>query len=386
MDNAGGSQCLGAVADAVRAHLLERNVQLGASYAVSVEASVRVHEGRRAVARLVGAADDAEVVLGPSTTQLLANLALAMSTQLQRGDEIVVTQADHESNIGPWRRLERQGVVLREWPIHRASHTLRLEELEPLLGPRTRLVCMTHCSNVIGSIHDVAAVARRVHAAGARLVVDGVAFAPHRRVDVGALGADYYVFSLYKVYGPHVAALVAPRRHLVELDNINHHFLADEIPYKLQPGNVCFELVASLPAMESYLLGLAEPSSSHGEALDLAFASIAAHEAALAEPLLAFLRQRSDVTLLGDPNADAARRVPTISFVPQRRTPEEVVRVVDGWGIGVRHGDFYARRLAEVLGLRDRGGVVRISMVHYNTPEEVQRVVEALSSALGPPG
>jgi cysteine desulfurase family protein (TIGR01976 family) len=377
MDNAGGSQCLGTVADAARDYLLHHNVQLGASYAVSTDATARVLEGRRAIARLVGAGDDRQVVLGSSTTQLVANLALAMAEGLESGDEIVVTNVDHEANIGPFRRLASRGIVVREWPIDRATKTLRGEDLAPLLGPRTRLVCMTHCSNVLGTIHDVRAIARQVHAAGARLLVDGVAYAPHRRVDVAAFEADYYVFSLYKVYGPHLAALVAPVGHLAELANINHHFLANEIPYKLQPGNVCFELTAALPAIEAYLLELGDG------ALDRAFDAIAHHEAALAERLLEFLRSRADVAIVGESTADPARRVPTISFVPLARTPEEVVRAVDPRGIGIRHGDFYARRLVDALGLRERGGVVRVSMVHYNTLAEVDRVVAALEAALG---
>jgi cysteine desulfurase family protein (TIGR01976 family) len=365
MDNAGGSQCLGTVADAVRDHLLRRNVQLGASYAVSAEASERVLEGRRAVARLVSAADDRQVVLGASTTQLLANLALAMSATLRPGDEIVVTNADHEANIGPFRRLETRGVVIRQWPIDPETRRLRPEDLEPLLGKTTRLVCMTHCSNVLGTIHDVAPIAQRVHAAGARLLVDGVAYAPHRR--------------------PDPAALVAPLGHLQELASINHEFLADEVPYKLQPGNVCYELVAALPAVEEYLLELGAfdgGAATHSVALDRAFGAIAAHEASLAERLLAFLRDRADVTVVGDRSSDPARRVPTISFAPHLRTPEAVVRAVDAYGIGIRHGHFYSRRLVEALGLAARGGVVRVSMAHYNTLAEVDRVVAALEAAL----
>jgi selenocysteine lyase/cysteine desulfurase len=224
-------------------------------------------------------------------------------------------------------------------------------------------------------------------------LVDGVAYAPHRRIDVPSFEADYYAFSLYKVYGPHIAALVAPLDHLAELANINHFFLADEIPYKLQPGNVCYELVASLPAVEQYLLSLggtgsasagaaAGSETSHAAVLERAFASIAAHEATLAERLLRFLRTRDDVALIGDSASDPSRRVPTVSFAPRAKSPEAVVSAVDEHGIGIRHGDFYARRLVEALGLKERGGVVRISMVHYNTLEEVDRLVAALELAL----
>jgi cysteine desulfurase family protein (TIGR01976 family) len=384
MDNAGGSQCLGSVADAIREYLVTRNVQLGASYSVSVEATAAVLEGRRAIARLVGAPDDRQVVLGSSTTQLLTNFAVSLSTTLQPGDEIVVTNVDHEANIGPFRRLESQGVVIREWCMDLADQELKLADLEPLLGPRTRLVCMTHCSNLLGTIHDVRAVARRVHAAGARLLVDGVAYAPHRRLDLAAFEADYYVFSLYKVYGPHVSALVAPVDHLAELANINHEFLAHEIPYKLQPGNVCYELTSSLPALETYLLELGGGlgAGTYEAVLDKAFAAMAEQEAALVERLLTFLQSRQDLTLLGDPGWDPKRRVATVSFAPHALAPEAVVRKVDKRGIGIRHGDFYARRLVDALELGDRGGVVRVSMVHYNTLAEVDRVIAALDEAL----
>jgi cysteine desulfurase family protein (TIGR01976 family) len=379
MDNAGGSQCLGAVADAVRDYLLRTNVQLGASYPTSQVAAERVLQGRQAIARLVNVEDDRQVVLGPSTTQLLSNLALAMADDFRAGDELVVTNADHESNVGPFLRLAARGVVVREWPIHSESLTLRLEELEPLLGPRTRLVCMTHCSNVIGTIHDVGAVARRVHAAGARLLVDGVAFAPHRHVDFPSLGADFYVMSLYKVYGPHVAALVAPLEQLEALGNINHEFLANQTPYKLQPGNVCYELVAALPELLAYFQELGGGGVG---TLSRAFAAMARHEAALADRLLGHLATRRDVRVLGELSAAHERRVPTVSFVPSAKRPEEVVRAVDARGIGIRHGDFYARRLVDALGLGGSGGVVRVSMVHYNTLEEVDRLLVALDAAL----
>lgn len=384
MDNAGGSQCLGAVADAVRSYLLECNVQLGASYSVSEEASMRVLEGRRSIARLVGADDDRQVVLGSSTTQLLSNLAMSMSAGLRPGDEVIVTNADHEANIGPFRRLESRGVVVREWKIDLDTLRLNASDLDPLLGPRTRLVCMTHCSNVIGHIHDVREIADRVHAAGARVLIDGVAFAPHRRVQMGDIGADYYVFSLYKVYGPHVAALIAPLSHLEELGNINHAFLADEIPYKLQPGNVCYELVSALPAIERYLLDLGGGAGegSTEDALKRGFAAIASQEADLGERLLAFLRTRRDLTILGDSDSTPTRRVPTISFVPRHHSPAALVRRVDARRIGIRHGHFYAQRLVEALGNARRGGVVRVSLVHYNSAEEVDRLIEALEEAL----
>lgn len=366
LDNAGGSQTLGTVADRVRDYLCTTNVQLGATYAVSELAGARVRGAVVATAAYLGATEASEVVFGNSTTQLLANLALAMEPGLAPGDELVVSEADHQANVGPWERLaERKGLTLRRWPLDR--ETLRLEPtaLAPLLSPRTRLVAFPHVSNVLGSIHDVRAITELVHAHGAQVVVDGVAFAPHRAIDVAALGVDYYVLSLYKVYGPHVAVLFGKRAHLDALAGINHDFIKT-VPYKLQPGNLNFELAYSTTAIYEYLASIG--------GLD----AVAAHEAALAERLLGFLRGRSGVRIHGDPSSDAARRVPTISFTAFGQSPESIVRRVDAHGIGIRHGDFYAKGVVRALGLPD--GVVRISAVHYNTLDEIDRTIEALET------
>lgn len=376
-DNAGGSQTLARVADRVRDYLLSTNVQLGASYEVSRASSERIAQASRGMAAYVNAAHPSEIVYGSSTTQLLANLALAMRSGISPGDEIVVSRAEHESNAGPWKRLAvATGAVLRWWPVD--PDTLRLEPrgLEPLLGPRTRLVAFTHVSNLLGSIHDVAALTKLAHARGAKVVVDGVAYAPHRAIDVRAWDVDYYVFSLYKVYGPHMGALYGKRERLLELDAINHDFIErSELPYKLQPGNLNFELSHGAGGLFEYVEALG------GKAV--AFERIAAHEAALCAPLLSMLRETAAVRILGEPSADPARRVPTVSFTVKGRTPESIVRAVDRHRIGIRHGDFYARTLTEDLGVAGAGGVVRVSMVHYNTPEEVQRLMAALAESMG---
>jgi cysteine desulfurase family protein (TIGR01976 family) len=366
-DNAGGSQILGRAIDRIAEFLRTSNVQLGGTYALSRRAGERVHEGARALSRWMGC-DPSEVVIGSSTTQLLANLASSMTGQLARGDEIVVTDLDHESNIGCWRRLEERGVVVKEWPVDAGTQALRVEELLPLLTPRTRLVCFTHASNLVGTVHPVAAITRVVHEHGARVCVDGVAYAPHRPLDVRAWDVDYYVFSVYKVYGPHLAALYGKRQLLAGLRNINHFFIGDDaVPYKLQPGNVTYELVHALPAVVDYLESLS-------------FDEVAAHETRLAARLLSFLGQVPRVRVLGE-RAASATRVPTVSFVVEGRSSAEVVRAVDPHRIGIKQGDFYARRFVERLGLAG-GGVVRVSMVHYNTLEEVDRLIAVLEPAL----
>lgn len=367
LDNAGGSQTLGVVADRVCDYLLHTNVQLGASYAVSVAAAERVTEAVRATAVFMGAGDPSEIVLGASTTQLLDNLALAMEPGLAPGDEIVVSEADHAANVGPWARLAKRGVVIRTWPLDRETLRLEVRDLVPLLSARTRLVAFSHVSNLLGTIHDVAEITRVVHAHGARVCVDGVAYAPHRAIDVRAWDVDYYVFSFYKVYGPHAAVLYGKRAALDELATINHEFIT-ATPYRLQPGNLNFELAHGIAGIYPYVD-------------EVGFDAIAAHEQALAAPLLAFLAQTPGVTIHGERTADRAIRVPTISFSVAGRAPEAIVRSVDAHGIGIRHGDFYARGVVRALGVE---GVVRVSMVHYNTLAEIDRVIAALDAAIGP--
>lgn len=375
LDNAGGSQVLGSVADRVRDYLLSTSVQLGASYAVSQAAGERVSAGVRAAAALVGTDDPSEIVIGSSTTQLIANLAAAMERGLSPGDEIIVTAVDHQANLGAWKRLARRGVVIRTWPLDPESLRLEARGLVPLLTDRTRLVSFTHVSNLLGSIHDVAALTRIVHDHGARVCVDAVAYAPHRAIDVRAWGVDYYVFSFYKVYGPHLAVLYARRELLDGLDTLNDELAGMPLPYKLQPGNFSYELAYGLTGITDYLDAL-------GGKLG-AFDAIAAYEEQLSEQLLGFLRARPGVRIHGEPAADRARRVPTISFSVDGGSPEAIVRAVDTHGIGIRHGHFYSKGILRALGIEPSEGVIRVSMVHYNTRAELERLIAALDAAIG---
>jgi cysteine desulfurase family protein (TIGR01976 family) len=386
-DNAGGSPPLAGVIERVTGYMSRWQVQHGASYALSAHATELAAQGHDAMARLVNAAPG-EIVLGSSTTANVRMLARALRPHVRHGDEIVVTNLDHEANIGAWRELEEDGVRIREWRFDPATCELTLDGLEPLLGDRTKLVCFTHCSNIVGTVHDAAAFVRRIHAAGALACVDGVAFAPHRQVDVKAIGADFYLASLYKVFGPHVGLLYGRRELLLGSKGQNHFFVPDaEVPYKLEPGGVVHELVAALPAINDYLLALDERCGGDAAAPESgriagAFAAIAAHEAALAAPLLAFLASRRGVRVLGRASADAVHRVPTIAFTVQGRDAGEIPPALDPAKIAIRFGHFYAYRAIEALGLHGRGGVVRVSMAHYNTTAEVTRLIEALDRVI----
>jgi cysteine desulfurase family protein (TIGR01976 family) len=387
LDNAGGSQVLGRVADRIRNCLLQDNVQLGASYGASQRAGERVLAARRAIAEMLNAPQDDQIVMGPATTALIGTLVAALRPSFQPGDEVIVTETDHEANIGAWTRLAQDGVVVRTWPVNRDTLALDLGDLDALLSPRTRWVAMTQASNILGTVNAVAEVARRVHAVGARLCVDAVAYAPHRLVDVQASGADAIVFSFYKVFGPHCAVMWLERALLLGLPSLNHYFIGPEVlPYKLQPGNLNYELTCGCAAVADYLCdtGLAlGATGTRRQQMQSAFEAFARHEDTLAEQLLAWLRARAGVRIIGLPSVQAGERVPTISFVAAGRASEGIVRRVDPHGIGIRHGDFYARRLIEALGLQHQGGVVRVSIAHYNTAEEIDRLLHALAQALG---
>ncbi|WP_323148470.1 cysteine desulfurase-like protein [Pseudomonas oryzihabitans] len=385
MDNAGGSMVLQAVADRVADYLLNSSVQLGASYRPSVEAGERVMQARRSVMQLINAAHPEEVIMGGSTTHLLQILCRAIAPSIAPGDEIIVTNCDHEANIGPWVRLcEDRGATLRVWQVAPDSCELELDDLQALLGEKTRYVAVTHASNILGSINPVAEIARRVHAVGAKLCVDAVAYAPHRLVDVQASGADFYVYSFYKTFGPHFAVLWGRRDLLLEFPSLNHFFIGQEVvPYKLQPGNVNYELSFGCIGITDYLLDIGERLGARGserERMQAAFDAFEVQEDALAERLLGFLRQRSGVRVIGKTSTHG--RVPTISFVVAGVRSEAVVLKVDEHRIGIRFGDFYARRLIEALGLAPLGGVVRVSLAHYNTLEEIDRLITALDQAI----
>lgn len=381
-DNAGGSQILKAALERINRFLIEKNVQIGGSYEVSQAAASALYEARTAAMHLVNAGRPEEIVFGSSTTALIQNLARAMQSQLSPGDEIIVTVADHESNIGPWDRLQERGVVLKFWPLNKDSLTLELSDLEPLMSERTRLVCVTHCSNILGSINPVREIADFVHARGARICVDAVAYAPHRAVDVQALDVDYYVFSLYKTYGPHYALMYGRYEHLLELDTLYHYFYGkDKVPGKLEPGNPNYELAYSTCGIVDYLVALGEQAGETGtvrQKIVAAYAAITEQENALTERLLSYLRSRNDCRIIGQPVNRDAGRVPTIAFRFDGREASELCKAMDAEKIAMRFGDFHSRRLAEYLGLTDHGGMLRVSMVHYNTIEEVDRFTAAL--------
>jgi len=311
---------------------------------------------------------------------------------LEPGDEIIVTQGDHEANIGPWLELESHGAILRFWDVDPETGELDLEGLEALLGPRTRLVTVTHASNLLGTINPIRAIADAVHAHGAWLCVDAVGYAPHRAVDVRALDVDFYVFSFYKAFGPHHAVMYGKRAHLLALPGLSHFFIPeDDIPYKLQPGGVNYELSYAMLGLMDYLEALASGGKVGRNQTDAAvsrasvvraFDLIADHEERLSCRFLDFLATKQRARVVGLDVGDRGARVPILSFVVDGVASQDIVIGVDEHGIGIRHGNFYSLRLVEALGLPRDDGVVRVSMVHYNTVEEIDRLTGVLDSLM----
>lgn len=381
-DNAGGSQIVHNALDYINRFLTEKNVQIGGSYQRSLDAAAAMQDAREAGRLLVNAARPEEIVFGASTTAHLQNLARAMRSQLKPGDEIVVSYGDHESNIGPWVGLQEFGIKLRNWPVNKQSLALELDDLRPLLNERTKLVSIHHVSNILGAVNPVAEIAELVHEHGARLCVDAVAYAPHRAIDVRAWDVDYYVFSLYKTYGPHYAIMYGKYDHLAELDTLYHYFYGKEkVPTKLEPGNAIYELAYATCGIVDYLTTLGGQVGGGGgkrAKIEAAFSAIAAREVQFVNRLLSYLRTRNDCRIVGPTVTREELRIPTISFKFDSHDSGDVARALEQHKVAIRFGDFHSKRLIEDLDMVPGSGVVRASLVHYNTFEEIDRLIDGL--------
>jgi cysteine desulfurase family protein (TIGR01976 family) len=384
LENAGGSQVPAVVADAMHRYLRETYVQLGAGHPLSKQCTATVAAAHD-FARTFVNARHGQAILGPSTTVLLNLLASCYAQVLRPGQEVVLAESGHEANLGPWARLERIGVKVRWWRLDPATFTCPLAELRGLLNERTAIVALPHVSNLLGEIADLPAVVAAAHAVGARVVADGVAYAPHRAIDVDAWNVDWYVYSAYKVYGPHLAVLYGRDDALAELPGPNHFFIPrDDLPYQFEPGGANHESCAGLLALGGYLGVLADaPAGTPCDrgVVTTAFAAAETLERPLIARLLEYLRGKPGVRLIGPAAADA-NRVGTVSFVHDRLTSREIAAAVDRTEVAIRHGHMYAYRLCEALGLDPDDGVVRASFVHYNTLEEIERFVEVLEQIL----
>lgn len=387
MENAGGTLVPQQVIDRTASYMSECQVQPGEGYAASEEAAARIKVGHGILAALINAEPD-EIVIGPSTTSNVYVLSHALRPLLAAGDEIIVTNQDHEANNGAWRKLESRGVVVREWRMSGDSDDLEIEDLEALLSDKTKLVCFTHCSNIVGLVHDVKAIVRRIHEAGALACVDGVAYAPHDRVDVKDLDVDFYLYSPYKVFGPHMGVLYGKPGLLALLASQSHDFLApDDFGRRLCPGGHNYELTAGAGGIADYLDAVHAhhyPGANvdRAERLDQVFGLFADHEAAVSAPIKALLTSKPSVRLVGH-GADPSRpHVGVFSFTVEARDSREIPAALKADKIGIYADDFYAARCIDALGARKQNGVVRVSLAHYNSSDDVDRLISCLDRIL----
>lgn len=398
LDNAGGSQLSQSAIAAATAYMRETYVQLGADYELSRRATATVAAAHEFVETFLNARghshDSGRVALGSSTTVLchiLANAFADASALGGRGQpkRIIVSTAGHESNIWPWMRLQSRGFEIVPWHPRRREDgrwDLNIEGLPALLSEPTLLVTFPHVSNILGDIWDATEVSRLAHAAGAQTLVDGVAYAPHRAPDVAAIGCDWYVYSLYKVFGPHMAALFGTHSAFAGLEGPNHYFIPrSEIPYKFELGGVSHEGAAMIVGGADYLRFLADEPPSEGSitrtTIEQAFGVIERQETTLQGRLLTGLARLPGVSLWGSP-LSTAERVPTVSFTVSSRRSREIARALNAQNLAARYGHFYSKRLVEMIGLDPDDGVVRVSLVHYNTEAEVDRCLDALAKVI----
>lgn len=359
-DNAGGSQILKSVVDEISKYLLSNNVQLGASYTIARESTRLFDEGCKAVAKYMNASPD-EVVLGPSTTQLFRNLSQSLYDHVTAETEIVVSKLDHEANIAAWVQLAKDRQAKLVWwdSPDKQNPQLDTDVLKGLMNEKTRLVTCTHTSNILGTINPIKAIAETVHThPEALLCVDAVAYAPHRAVDVKDLGVDFYSFSWYKVYGPHIASLYASRAAQKKMRTLGHFFKStDCLENLLGLAAANYELTASIPAVCEYLQSVP-------------WNQIVEHEEKLQGVLIDYLNSKPDVfTIWGQPVADRKKRVPVISFTVKGWKSKDVVDAIEARSdYACRWGSFYSNRLCEeVMGLDPVDAVVRVSLCHYNS-------------------
>jgi cysteine desulfurase family protein (TIGR01976 family) len=382
-ENAGGSYACGQAIAWLDRSYRQTKVQPYYAFAASAEAGRQMDAARARLAAWLNVGED-EIHFGPSTSQNTYVLAQALRRHLAPGDEIVVTSQDHEANSGAYARLADEGFVVREWKVNPRTAELDRRDLEALLGPRTRVVAFTHCSNVVGSINPVREYADLAHRAGAWAFVDGVAFAPHGPPNLVELGVDAYCFSLYKVYGPHLGALFLRRDLNAALPNQGHFFNAGIAGKRFTPAGPDHAQIAAVNGVMDYLEAVADRHGYESQPVTARAAAVRElfrrHETALLQPLLDFLAGHPKVRLIG--RTRAGERAPTVSFTVAGRRSADVATALAERKLGVGVGNFYAYRLIEALGIDTEDGAVRVSFVHYTSQDEVDRLIRELQRCL----
>ncbi len=376
-ENAGGSYASKQTIDLLTNYYCKTKVQPYYAYAASRTAGEAMDASYTSFAEYLNVSSD-EVFFGPSTSQNTYALAQAMRGYLQAGDEIIVTNQDHEANSGAWRRLAEYGMVIKEWKVNPETASLETPALQALLTEKTKLVAFPHCSNIVGEINPVKEWAKLAHNVGAIVVCDGVSYAGHGFPDISELGVDIYVFSLYKTYGPHQGAFVVRSNTMSKLKNQSHFFNDGEVHKRLVPAGPDHAQVAAAKGVTDYFDAVyahhyGDNSSEKSHLVHDLFRSA---ETARLEPLLSYLNNHPNYKLIGPKTTQ--NRAPTLAILPKNHIPEALVTELSKHGIMCAWGHFYAYRVVEALGIDVNTGVLRLSFVHYTSDEDVQKLIEAL--------
>ena len=384
LDNPAGTQVPRRMMDAITAYLETGNANVHGPFLTSARTDALVATARQGMADFLNAPSPQEIVFGANMTQLTYALSRAIGRDFGPGDEVLVTELDHDANVTPWTDLAERGVTIKRVPVRLDDCTLDMDALAGLLSARTRLVAVSHASNAVGTVPDLAAIARLVHAAGALLWVDAVHYGPHGPIDVQALGADYLVCSAYKFFGPHLGIAWGRADLLAALRPYKVRPAADTVPDRFENGTKNHECLAGLVGTLDYLADLGRHSAADSDltqcaALRAAMTAVRDHEQRLSAALLAGLATVPGLRIYGinDP-ARLAERVPTVAFTLDGHDTAAVGHALAAAGIFAWTGNYYALEIMERLGLEGHGGAVRIGAVHYNTPAEITRLVETL--------
>ena len=362
--------------------MISTKVQPYAEYDMSKIAGDQMDQAIKLFAQMINVKSN-EILIGGSTTMNIYVLSNALKKFLNPGDEIIVTNQDHEANIGAWRKLKEVGAVLKEWQINKNTAELEVNKFENLLTNKTKIVAVNHCSNIVGSINNLKLISELAHKKGALVIADGVSYAPHGFPDVKKLGVDFYAFSLYKTFGPHLALLYVKEEILKILPNQNHEFLQGQYPYTLNPGGPNHEELASLIGIYEYFDILYKHHFNDNEKLIKTKINklniiISKHEELIGNHLLNYINSRKDFRLIGKKKIINKDRAPTISFTVNNKTSKSVSKILVENYIATRNDNFYAWRCLKALNINTNDGVIRLSLTHYNSLEDVEKVINVL--------
>jgi len=380
-ENAGGSYTAAPVLDRLDSYYRALKVQPYGVYPASQAAGEAMNLAYDRIAAALNVTAD-WIHFGPSTSANTYVLGNAFAGWLKPGDAVIVTNQDHEANTGAWRKLADRGIEVREWQVDPQTGRLALSGLDALLDDKVRLVAAPHCSNIAGEINPVAEIAARAHAVGAVSVIDGVSYAPHGLPDLSALGADIYLFSAYKTFGPHQGIMAVRPSLAARLPNQGHFFNDAKPRYRLTPAGPDHAQIAACAGIADYLEavdGIADAAIEGATPFERAHAAMRSQEVALLRPLLDWVRSRNDLRVIGP--TDPELRAPTVSLALSEPGAVVAARLARH-GIMAGGGNFYAWRLLKALGIDPNHGVLRLSFVHYTTPEEISRLIQALDAEL----